>query len=122
MTSSKHGTGSGAGTGTPVDIRSLWTRLDPATRQWLMDHSGSSIVPRTITAALGRAWDQPLPQDAHGQFRLTEDDMVFIRNRAHSAFAAHGIERFFEAVQPKNPSVCMGGACFPVAAGEIAGS
>ncbi|MCO4239692.1 hypothetical protein NG697_20570 [Pseudarthrobacter sp. MDT3-26] len=28
--------------------------------------------------------------------------MVFIRNRAHSAFAAHGTERFFEAVQPEH--------------------
>lgn len=53
-----------------IDIRSLWSVLDPATRQWFMDHTGNSIV--------------------------------FIR--AHSAFAAYGTERFFEAVQPKDAS------------------
>jgi hypothetical protein len=105
MISSTHGTGSGAdaaGTGTAVDIRSLWSRLDPATRQWFLDHTGTAIVPRTITAALCQVADQLLPQDSHGQFRLSGDDMLFIRNRAHSAFAAHGTERFFEAVQPEH--------------------
>ncbi|QCO98735.1 hypothetical protein FCN77_14770 [Arthrobacter sp. 24S4-2] len=92
------------GPGSGVDLRSLWSLIDPATQQWFMDHTGTAIVPRTITAALCRASDQPLPQDSHGQFRLTGDDMLFIRNRAHSAFAAHGTERFFEAVQPKDPS------------------
>lgn len=104
MISATHGTGSGAGASgaeTAVDIRSLWSRLDPATRQWLMDHTGTAIVPRTITAALCQAAGQLLPQDSHGQVRLTGDDMLFIRNRAHSAFAAHGTERFFESVQPE---------------------
>lgn len=65
-----------------------------------MDQSGTAVVPRNITAALSRAAGRPVPQDAHGQFRLSEHDMVFIRNRAHSAFAAHGMERFFDTVQP----------------------
>lgn len=69
-----------------------------------MDHTGTAIVPRTITAACAGPRTIPLPQDSHGQFGLTGDDMLFIRNRAHSAFAAHGTERFFEAVQPKDPS------------------
>ncbi|HJV99670.1 MAG TPA: hypothetical protein VJ617_11320 [Arthrobacter sp.] len=105
MIPATHGTGSGAGaSGTgAVDIRSLWSRLDPATRQWFMDHTGTAIVPRTITAALCQAAGQLLPQDSHGQVRLTGDDMLFIRNRAHSAFAAHGTERFFESVQPESP-------------------
>lgn len=106
MISPTHGTGAGAGasgTGADVDIRSLWSRLDPATRQWFMDHTGTAIVPRTITATLCQAAGQPLPQDSHGQARLSGDDMLFIRNRAHSAFAAHGTERFFESVQPETP-------------------
>jgi hypothetical protein len=65
-----------------------------------MDHSGTGIVPRKITAALSRAAGRPVPQDPHGQFRLSDHDIVFIRNRVHSAFAAHGMEHFFDAVQP----------------------
>ncbi|QCO98740.1 hypothetical protein FCN77_14795 [Arthrobacter sp. 24S4-2] len=102
----EQGTGSAAddsGGGAGLDIRALWSRLEPATRQWLMDHTGTPIVPRTITEALCRAADRPLLQDPHGQVRLTEDDLLFIRNRAHSAFAAHGTERFYETVQPENP-------------------
>lgn len=105
MPFSKRGTSSGAGdagTGTALDIRSLWTRLDPATRQWFLDHTGTAIVPRTISVALCRASEQPLPQDTHGQIRLTPEDTVFIRNRAHSAFAAHGTKPFFDAVQPED--------------------
>ena len=104
MISPTQGRDSGAGasgTVTAVDIRSLWSRLDPATRQWFMDNTGTATVPRTITAVLCQAAGQPLPQDSHGQVRLTADDMLFIRNRAHSAFAAHGTERFFESVQPE---------------------
>jgi hypothetical protein len=65
-----------------------------------MDHSGTAVVPRKITVALSRAAGRPVPQDAHGQYRLSEHDMVFIRNRTHSAFAAHGMERFFDTIQP----------------------
>jgi hypothetical protein len=68
-----------------------------------MDHSGTGIVPRKITAALSRAAGRPVPQDPHGQFLLSDHDIVFIRNRAHSAFAAHGMEHFFDAVQPAAP-------------------
>lgn len=91
-------------TGSGIDIQSLWSVLDPATRQWFMDHTGTPIVPRKITAELCEAAGKSLPQDSHGQSRLNTDDMVFIRNRAHSAFAAHGTERFFDTVQPKDTS------------------
>ncbi|QDG66903.1 hypothetical protein NIBR502772_12440 [Pseudarthrobacter sp. NIBRBAC000502772] len=87
-----------------IDMRSLWSALDPATRQWFMDHTGNTIVPRKITAELCEVAGRPLPHDSHGQLQLSGDDIVFIRNRAHSAFAAHGTERFFEAVQPKDAS------------------
>jgi hypothetical protein len=97
------GSADDSGRGAGLDIRALWSRLEPATRQWLMDHTGTAIVPRTITEALCRAAGRPLLQDPHGQVRLTEDDLLFIRNRAHSAFAAHGTERFYETVQPDNP-------------------
>ncbi|NUU30491.1 hypothetical protein [Arthrobacter sp. C9C5] len=87
--------------GAGVDMKSLWTLLDPGTRQWLMDHTGSVVVPRTVTAAMCRESEQVVPQDAHGQAWLNEDDMQFIRTRAHSAFAEHGTERLYEAVQPR---------------------
>lgn len=83
-----------------VDMRSLWTLLDPGTRQWLMDHTGTPVVPRKVTAAICRESEQTVPQDAHGQARLNEDDMQFIRTRAHSFYAEHGTERLYEAVQP----------------------
>lgn len=87
-----------------MDIRSLWSVLDPATRQWFIDHTGNTIVPRKITAKLCEVAGRPLPQDSHGQLQLSGDDIVFIRNRAHSAFAAHGTGRIFEAAQPKDAS------------------
>ncbi len=91
------------GGGTGVDIRYLWSLLEPETRQWLMDHAGTALVPRTVTAALCRAAEQPVPQDAHGQARLSEEDLQFIRSRAHSAYAAHGTARLFDTVQPPHP-------------------
>ncbi|WP_427170429.1 hypothetical protein [Arthrobacter sp. 92] len=84
-----------------MTIRSNWNEFDPATRQWLMDHHGAVIVPRTVAAAINRATAEPVPTDSHGQIRLTDEDVLFIRNRAHSAYAAHGVERFFDAVQPE---------------------
>lgn len=91
------GDGSGAG----VDMRSLWTLLAPGTRQWFMDHTGAVVVPRTVTAGMCRESEKAVPQDAHGQAWLSEDDMQFIRTRAHSAFAEHGTERLYDAVQPR---------------------
>lgn len=84
-----------------MTIRSQWNEFDPATRQWLMDHHSTAIVPRTIAAGINRATAEPVPTDSHGQIRLTDEDIQFIRNQAHSAFAAHGVERFFDAVQPE---------------------
>lgn len=84
-----------------VGMRALWTLLDPGTRKWLMDHTGTAVMPRSVTAAMCRESGQDVPQDAHGQARLNKDDMQFIRTRAHSAFANHGTERLFEAVQPR---------------------
>lgn len=84
-----------------INIRSLWPALDPATRQWLMDHTGYTTVPQAITARVCEVADQPLPRDSHGQLQLSEDDIVFIRNHTHSHYAAHGSDKFFEAVQPK---------------------
>lgn len=92
--------------GTGVDMRALWALLDPGTRQWLMDHTGNVVMPRTVTAAMCRESGQAVPQDAYGQARLNEDNVQFIRTRAHSAFAEHGTERLYEAVQPKPMHRC----------------
>lgn len=85
-----------------MNIRSQWNEFDPATRQWFMDHHNTAIVPRAIAAGINRATAEPVPTDSHGQIRLSDEDVRFIRNQAHSAFAAHGVERFFEAVQPES--------------------
>lgn len=55
-----------------VDMRSLWTLLDPGTRQWLMDHTPTAVVPRAVTAAICRESKQTVPQDAHGTELLYE--------------------------------------------------
>lgn len=86
-----------------MNIRSQWNEFDPATRQWLMDHHSTVIVPRAVAAGINRAAAEPVPTDSHGQIRLTDEDVQFIRNQAHSAFAAHGVERFFDTVQPEGP-------------------
>lgn len=87
--------------GPGVDMRSLWTLLGPGTRQWLMDHAGTVVMPRTVTAIICQESEHSVPQDAHGQAWLSEDDMQFIRTRAHSSFAEHGTDRLFDTVQPR---------------------
>lgn len=83
-----------------MDLKTQWNRLDPATRGWLMDHPGCMILPRTISTMVAKVVDEPVLLDQHGAIQLSEEDVNFIRGRAHSASAAAGVQRFFDAVQP----------------------
>lgn len=83
-----------------MSIKSHWDEFDAGTRQWLMDHPGCLIVPRTLASVMNSATAEPAVTDRHGQIRLTDDDAEFIRTRAHTAFAVEGISHSFDAVQP----------------------
>lgn len=83
-----------------MELKSQWHRLDPATRQWLMDNPGCVVLPRTISTIVARVADEPVVRDQHGAIQLTAADVSFIRARIHGSSAATGDHRFFDAVQP----------------------
>jgi hypothetical protein len=91
-----------------MSIRSHWDDFDAGTRQWLMDHPGCLIVPRTLASVMNSGIVDPAVTDRHGQIRLTDDDAEFIRSRAHTAFAVEGINHSFDAVQPGDTPVRTG--------------
>ncbi|GKV72805.1 hypothetical protein NCCP2145_21860 [Pseudarthrobacter sp. NCCP-2145] len=46
-----------------MNIEKLWDRLEPGTRQWLVDNPGCRILPRTVVAAIAKATGEELEQD-----------------------------------------------------------
>lgn len=83
-----------------MELKSQWHRLDPATRQWLMDNPGCVVLPRTISTIVARVANEPVVRDQHGAIQLSAADVSFIRTRVLSSSAAGGEHRFFDAVQP----------------------
>ncbi|MEW1982972.1 hypothetical protein [Pseudarthrobacter oxydans] len=43
-----------------MGIDKLWDRLEPGTRQWLVDNPGCRILPRTVVAAIAKATGEDL--------------------------------------------------------------
>lgn len=66
-----------------MDLKSQWHRLDPATRQWLLDNPGCVVLPRTISTIVARVADEPVILDQHGAIQLSAADLTFIRSRVH---------------------------------------
>ncbi|AUZ35669.1 hypothetical protein C3B78_15240 [Arthrobacter sp. PGP41] len=66
-----------------MDIEKLWDRLEPETRQWLLDNPGCRILPRAVVAAITKATGAQLEQDRHGETVLSPSDCDFIRTAAH---------------------------------------
>ncbi|MEW1918620.1 hypothetical protein [Pseudarthrobacter oxydans] len=62
-----------------MNIEKLWDRLEPGTRQWLVDNPGCRILPRTVVAAIAKATGEELEQDRHGETVLSPSDCEFIR-------------------------------------------
>ncbi|WP_377089682.1 hypothetical protein [Pseudarthrobacter scleromae] len=62
-----------------MGIEKLWDRLEPGTRQWLVDNPGCRILPRTVVAAIAKATGEELEQDRHGETVLSPSDCEFIR-------------------------------------------
>ena len=62
-----------------MDIEKLWDRLEPETRQWLVDNPGCRILPRTVVAAITKATGVQVEQDRHGESSLSPSDCDFLR-------------------------------------------
>ncbi|MEV7572221.1 hypothetical protein AB0P28_03875 [Pseudarthrobacter sp. NPDC089323] len=65
-----------------MDIDKLWDRIDPQTRQWLVDNPGCRILPRTLAAEIKKATGADIEQDRHGESLLAPSDCDFIRRAA----------------------------------------
>jgi hypothetical protein len=66
-----------------MGIDKLWDRLEPETRQWLIDNPGCRILPRAVVAAITKATGVQLQQDRHGETLLSPADCDFIRTAAN---------------------------------------
>jgi hypothetical protein len=65
-----------------MHIDELWDRLEPETRQWLVDNPGCRILPRAVVAAMIKATGVQVQQDRHGETLLSRSDCDFIRTKA----------------------------------------
>ncbi|MHA7289615.1 hypothetical protein ACX80V_08215 [Arthrobacter sp. MDT3-24] len=83
-----------------MNIKGQWDRLDHATQQWLIDHPGCLILPRTITATICKETGGTDEGDRHGETVLSQDDRDFIQAKAHEARTDPPEYRFFDSVQP----------------------
>jgi hypothetical protein len=72
-----------------MGIDKLWDRLEPETRQWLMDNPGCRILPRSVVAAIKKATGAQFEQDRHGESTLSSGDCTFIRDAAERHDARH---------------------------------
>lgn len=61
-----------------MGIDKLWDRLEPETRQWLVENPGCKILPRAVVSAISRATGVELDQDRHGETLLSPADCDFI--------------------------------------------
>lgn len=66
-------------------IEQWWDRLDPVTRNWLVDNPGCVILPRDVVNAINRAIHGDVGEPLHGHLELSGEDQKFIR-----AMAGHG--------------------------------
>ena len=65
-----------------MGIDKLWDRLEPETRQWLVDNPGCTMLPRSVVAAIKKATGAQIEQDRHGESTLSPADCNFIRDAA----------------------------------------
>lgn len=84
-----------------MDIRGNWDKLTPSTQQWLTDHPGSMVLPRTIATIICKETDQPADRDRHGGTPLSQDDRDFIGDKARQAPPSGPEARFFGAASPQ---------------------
>jgi hypothetical protein len=87
---------------TETSIRDQWHRLPSTVTQWLMDNPGCVILPRTLSAEISAATNEPLNEDRHGETTLCQEDVDFIRMKSREAGTQQPAPRytFFDSVQP----------------------
>jgi hypothetical protein len=61
-----------------MNIRDYWEQISPATQQWLTDHPGCLILPRTVTETIRQQTGQSADCDQHGLAIVTPEDLGFI--------------------------------------------
>ena len=87
---------------TDTHIQDQWNRLPSTVQQWLIDNPGCMILPRTLSAEINAATEEPDSEDPHGEIVLNQQDLDFIRMKSREAGPAQpstGYE-FFDSVQP----------------------
>jgi hypothetical protein len=87
---------------TDTRIQDQWHRLPATVTQWLIDNPGCVILPRTLSAEISAATNEPLNEDPHGETTLSQQDIDFIRMKSHAAETGHSDPgyKFFDSVQP----------------------
>ncbi len=72
-----------------TSISILWTSLDPAVRQWLLQNPGTMVLPRTYANRVEAA-GASLHLDEHGEHWLSPEEMDFLRTQRRQAPAPGG--------------------------------
>ncbi|UZX02144.1 hypothetical protein F8G81_05565 [Arthrobacter sp. CDRTa11] len=67
-----------------MTLKDEWDRLDPETRQWLLENPGCVMLPRTVTARIKQHSVGLIETDNHGQLMLSREDLDFIREKART--------------------------------------
>lgn len=87
---------------TDTRIQERWDQLPSTVTQWLIDNPGCMILPRTLSAEINAATEEPANEDPHGEIVLNKQDLDFIRMKSREAETGQpgpGYE-FFDSVQP----------------------
>jgi hypothetical protein len=87
---------------TDTRIQELWDRLPSTVTQWLIDNPGCMILPRTLSAEINAATEEPANEEPHGEIVLNQQDLDFIRMKSREAQTEQpgpGFE-FFDSEQP----------------------
>ncbi|MDQ0665461.1 hypothetical protein QFZ35_003959 [Arthrobacter ulcerisalmonis] len=87
---------------TETSIRDHWQRLPSTVTQWLLENPGCVILPRTLSAEISAAMNEPLNEDRHGETTLCQDDVDFILMKSREADTQPPDPgyTFFDSVQP----------------------
>ncbi len=69
-------------------IRTLWTKLDPAVRRWLLDNPGCEILPRTLVNQVEADTGETMDTNEHGHHWFSGEELVFLRARHRAEVSA----------------------------------
>lgn len=61
-----------------TSLSTLWITLDDSVQQWLLQHPGTMVLPRTYVNMIEATTGKTLAIDDHGEHWLTPGDMQFL--------------------------------------------